>query len=77
LPPECVDASRGPASTSISAEAYVQEALHWLPDPIRFAERPGAFDPGASHIGVDVPRILLADDNSDMRGYVRRLLETR
>jgi len=77
LPPDRVGVGRSPASTSITAQAYVQEALHWLPDAASFSEATDAFDPGAANIGADVARILLADDNSDMRAYIRRLLETR
>ena len=77
LPPNRVGASRDRESTSISAQAYVQEALHWLPDAARFSERPHVIDPGASNAGADVARILLAIDNTGMGTYVRRLLETR
>jgi signal transduction histidine kinase len=51
------------------AEAFVQEALRWLPDDAP-ATRPAG-------TGGARPRILLADDNADMRDYVRRLLEPR
>ncbi|WP_410614749.1 SpoIIE family protein phosphatase [Amycolatopsis sp. lyj-109] len=49
--------------TAQAAEPYVQEALRWLPDgdpPTRTAP------PGA--------RVLVADDNADMRDYLMRLL---
>src|SRR5579871_5809724 len=48
-----------------------------LPDAARFSGGSGAFDPRANNVGTDVARILLADDNSDMRAFIRRLLETR
>jgi len=75
LPKERVDAARNLSSTSIRTEAYVEQALHWISD------EPTPFDvtPEQAHSG-DLPalregtRILLADDNTDMRGYVRRLL---
>lgn len=72
--------STGPGRTlAIDATPYVTEALRWLPEtsprarpasdpPPGLEERPGS-SPGA--------RILLADDNADMRDYVRRLLESR
>jgi signal transduction histidine kinase/DNA-binding response OmpR family regulator len=48
--------------------AYVQEALQWLPaETLAEADAPSA--------GGDRPRILWADDNADMREYVRRLLQ--
>ncbi|HEU4955001.1 MAG TPA: ATP-binding protein, partial [Gemmatimonadales bacterium] len=60
--------SAGPslASTSTRAEAFVQEALRWS-GPENGSERAAS--------GVTRPRVLFADDNSDMREYVRRLLE--
>jgi PAS domain S-box-containing protein len=66
------------ASTSMRAEAYVEEAARWLPD-----ERVAARLPDADMMPQDAhhkrheamhARILLADDNADMRAYVRRLL---
>ena len=63
---------------SSRADAYVQEALRWLPDATHASESvaPAAADdlgddreaPGTGE------RILLADDNADMREYIRRLL---
>jgi PAS domain S-box-containing protein len=58
-------ASTETSSTSLAtaAEAYVSEALAWLPAaPEAAAPRP------------DLPRVLLADDNADLREYARRLL---
>ncbi|RYY95748.1 MAG: response regulator, partial [Chitinophagaceae bacterium] len=48
------------------AAAYVQEALRWIPgqEELEIAARGGS----PQHT------VLLADDNSDMRGYVARLL---
>ena len=72
------DASRVPAraqlSTATRADTFVAEALRWLPDQ-------DLADYAAARLS-DVPantlgrgeRIILADDNSDMRGYVERLL---
>jgi PAS domain S-box-containing protein len=58
------------------ASAFIAEALRWLPDPQRphdvALEEPDADDapPADGHR----PRILVADDNADMRDYVARLL---
>jgi PAS domain S-box-containing protein len=69
----------------LSADPYVQEAMRWLP-PLG-DEGPGDADgagsaasvaaPGKQRVaaGPDAPRVLLADDNADMREYLRRLLE--
>ena len=59
----------------VSADAYVEEALRWLPDVSR---EDVIFDVGRetpqSGAGHDA-HVLLADDNADLRDYVRRLLE--
>jgi PAS domain S-box-containing protein len=62
-------------SASVSA-AYVDEALRWLPESER-PPNPALFASDsvqAPHIHKVTGRILLADDNADMRDYVRRLL---
>jgi len=51
--------------TAQAAEPYVQEALRWLPDGEESA-RPAPAAAGA--------RVLVADDNADMRAYLVRLL---
>jgi PAS domain S-box-containing protein len=67
-------------STAARVEAFVEEALHWLPD-IDAAADPAAAplppDEGESQMLGQRPRVLLADDNADMRDYVRRLLGER
>jgi signal transduction histidine kinase len=50
-----------------SADAFVSEAMRWLPDA------PAA--PGARAAARE--RLLIADDNADMRDYLRRLLGAR
>jgi len=52
-----------PESTTAGAHAYVTEALEWLP---------AAPQPAVSR--RDLPTVLLADDNADLREYARRLL---
>ncbi|HLH26800.1 MAG TPA: response regulator [Chloroflexota bacterium] len=84
LPADRVGAARTLASTALRAEAYVAEALRWVADeptpPVLPAsdEQPQLMEA----VGPPVPdgqtaaaaRILLADDNADLRDYVRRLL---
>jgi DNA-binding response OmpR family regulator len=55
-------------STAVGADAFVQEALHWLPDAPNHTV-PAVHD--------DSRCILVADDNADMRAYIRRLLGSR
>ena len=65
LPAEHVKAPRETAATASRADAYVAEALGWLPE----AERVQA--PAGPHTAQ---RVLVADDNADLREYVCRLL---
>ena len=53
------------------AGAFAEEALHWLPDS-QALNKPAPLPPTDAS---DRRCILLADDNSDMRDYVARLLE--
>jgi PAS domain S-box-containing protein len=67
LPPERIAPSRSAASTTVGAGAFVEEALRWLPDAPVEAAPPDRDD----------RCILVADDNADMRAYLRRLLGGR
>lgn len=69
LPREQVAARPALTETGPLADAYVAEALRWLVDDEAPAREESGGDPG------DRPRVILADDNADMRNYVRRLLE--
>ncbi len=68
-------------STATRATAFVEEALRWLPQsadaPLPRAEalsdRPPASPQERDSSGA-LARVLVADDNADMREYVRRLL---
>jgi len=66
LPWERLGAAREWTSTAVAPEVYVEEAARWAP---------AASAVPAPQPPADSPRILLADDNADMRDYVRRLLE--
>ena len=66
-------------STGLRGEAYVEEGLKWLPTNGHGRE---TLTDVVSEMAAPVeaaarPRILLADDNTDMRDYVRRLLSGR
>ena len=77
LPQDRIGAPRAQASTATGATPYVEEARRWLPG----AE---TADPALMHADADVQhvrddtiagaRIVLADDNADMREYLARLL---
>ena len=76
LPAGRVEAGRILSSTGASTSAYVEEAMRWLPETERGSPmRLFASDSvQAPHVHNGTGRILLADDNADMRGYVCRLL---
>ncbi|VVJ21400.1 PAS/PAC sensor hybrid histidine kinase [Amycolatopsis camponoti] len=67
LPPEHV--APAPSAAGIAAETaepYVQEALRWLPE--------GEPAPDVAPGSATGARVLVADDNADMRDYLLRLL---
>ena len=58
--------------------AYAEEALHWLPNgDIQPAVLPDPAPAPRQSGDSGRPRILLADDNPDLREYLRRLLAPR
>ncbi len=83
LPPDRIGAARTLASTALRGAAYIEEALRWLPDaagpapavPAATADPLGAVEPALP--AGPRPRVLLAEDNADMREYARRLLSTQ
>ena len=79
LPTERIGATRSLASTAVGATPYVEEALRWLPE--EDGEQGSRGDGEQGREGKLRPpqkaRILLADDNADMRDYVKRLLSQR
>ncbi|WP_445169866.1 SpoIIE family protein phosphatase [Mycolicibacterium sp. Dal123E01] len=69
-----VEPRTGRTSSSI-AEPFVQEALRWLPDDVDDNEDddlPEVLDPTSAASAPS--RVLVADDNADMRQYLVRLL---
>ncbi len=70
----------GDAPALVNAHAFVDEALRWLPEPTGIiasgAGLPArqAVETASTALAGGGRRIILADDNADMRDYVRRLL---
>jgi len=64
LPTERIGSETIYSRVNADFNPYVQEALRWLPSDIDEIEKSDS-----------VHRIIIADDNSDMRAYVKRLLE--
>jgi len=71
LPAERIGAERTLAQTALGAEAFVEEAMRWLPGEETLPSREELFVDGRR------TRIVWADDNADLREYVRRLLGPR
>jgi K+-sensing histidine kinase KdpD len=80
LAPERVRSASEATATASRSQSFVEEALRWLPgdageillDTARFY--PSGFDDG---VPVERRRVLLADDNADLRDYIGRLLTDR
>ena len=91
LPVEQLGGSGDGSSTGIPANAFVEEALRWLPehesqrsdgrvatelgvpDPMEY----GARERSGKEAGGAAEKVLIVDDNADMRDYLRRLLSGR
>jgi PAS domain S-box-containing protein len=81
LPATGFDTSRKLTSIVNRAEAFVEEALRWLPgEPRRPEEEVQAATSDSDAVAIaagERPSVLIADDNADMRDYLRRLLAER
>jgi DNA-binding NtrC family response regulator len=83
LPMERIQAARSIASTGVRAAVYAEEAQRWLPDewsPVDVTALPKSASltplPQAEPV-ADRELIVVADDNADMRKYLRHLLGGR
>lgn len=82
LPTEQVSMGAPAASSGHGADPFVEEALRWLPEAGEETEA-AVFDPpaevlgGAPAHGATRETVLVADDNADLRDYLRRLLAPR
>jgi PAS domain S-box-containing protein len=84
LPAERIRATQTLASTTIRAEAYVEEARRWSGDESGIAgevamlgKRPSLALPPKPEMAEKREVIVVADDNADMRQYLTRLLSER
>ncbi|HET8996505.1 MAG TPA: ATP-binding protein, partial [Acetobacteraceae bacterium] len=86
LPQDQVSLDRGRSiPEGVAAASFVEEALRWLPDEGGATEMPALLEPATILAGISAGaaadgqrrRILLADDNADMRDYIMRLLGPR
>ena len=76
LPADRIETTRAISSTAVRSAAYVNDALSWLPsdDPERVALALSTHRTSDPQLDA---RLVLADDNADMREYLRRLLSTQ
>jgi PAS domain S-box-containing protein len=72
LPADRIGAARTLSPTSTGARPFIEEALHWTP---------GEATEWDAHLAAetngDRGTVLIADDNTDMREYLERLLSER
>jgi PAS domain S-box-containing protein len=70
-----------PRAPTSEVDAFVDEALRWLPDASADSDFTGVHQildvRGWTDAAADRALILVADDNPDMRDYLRRLLRSR
>lgn len=76
LPSDRIGAARTLPSTTNGVAPYVEEALRWT-SPQTTASTPDGEKTATPTPDVRRARIVLADDNADMRDYVGRLLQER
>ncbi len=78
LPAERIGMARDQDAGETRAQAYIDEALSWLGDAARETAA-GAHNAELGSIaplaGADSQRVLIADDNIDMRTYLQKLLQ--
>ncbi|MET0406959.1 MAG: response regulator, partial [Hyphomicrobium sp.] len=80
LAPDRIGGDRLLASTSLRAEAYIEEALRWLPEAASegsMVERAEVLSGVTNQDRTSGETLLVADDNADMRSYLQRILGSR
>ena len=74
LPAEVVAPGPDRPAVSGAADPYLVEALRWPADPADGPEGELAADPGPDGARGSPARLVVADDNADMREYLTRVL---
>ena len=71
-----IDLAPDAAAPTSKAASFVQEALRWLPaEPAAITSDASSPDRSTAVAAAERQRIILADDNADLRSYIQRLLE--
>jgi signal transduction histidine kinase len=74
LPQDRLRGERALSSTAVGAGAFVEEALRWVTADGADGRGLSPVPPSAGDGAAPRERILIADDNADMRDYIARLL---
>ena len=77
LPADCLRETQGAADFGGGAKAYITDALSWLPNAGANPRDEDGLDSEHAHAATTDagrPRVVVADDNADMRDYVGRHL---
>lgn len=83
LPAERIGVKPPLTSTAVGTETFIDEVRHWLPDEDSAEHRSPDIELTAARNGrnyeqaPDRARVVIADDNADMRQYLARLLGER
>lgn len=72
LPAEKIKVGKMLASTAMGAKAFVEEASRWLANEL--GPLKGSSDPLSQGMVTESGRVLVADDNADMRDYLKSIL---
>jgi PAS domain S-box-containing protein len=85
IPEDAIEDAPQERTSAVRAQSFVEEALRWLPGEV---DGDALLDAGAARdYPIEAPpaaarrterrRVLLADDNADLRAYIARLLAER
>jgi PAS domain S-box-containing protein len=74
LPADRIKGTRARVSSATEAAVFVEEASRWIPSQDSSVQESGSQQVESTRTERTSSRILLADDNADMRDYVYRLL---
>src|SRR4029077_7363943 len=73
VPPGQLGGSRMQSSTALAPEAFLEEALRWLPDVSEPPDTVALLSVPTGAVSTSgLGRVLIADDNADMRQYLVR-----